>query len=284
MNNFGKIAILCAAFLIFVGCPGKKESANKRQEAAKVLAKVNGVAITEDDLRISVRTGHGMAPETEKVRAIDDVINAELFYQDALRLGLDKEPSYTRAVERYEKQLANMKRAELTKRIYNLQIAAKVDVTRQEAEDYYKKNLSLISTDLHLGVLIFPSREEAEAVLARIKGGKSFKEVAASSAPAGMPRGAKPQWDMGFVSWGQVPVDYADALYKLKPGETTSVLPSGQGSFRIFSLLENPRKTQADFTAISGLIMTRLRDKKVKDGYDSYVAKLRRNAKIEQFN
>ncbi len=275
--------ILSIAALLVVGCSSKKEPAGKSQPAPKVLAKVNGTSITEDDLRLSVRTAHGMAPESEKLRALDDVIQAEMLYQEGLRLELDKDPGYLKEIAKFEKQLANMKRAEITHRFYNTQIASRVEVTNQEAQEYYNKNIDQITTELHLGMMKFSSKEEAEEALKRIRTGASFKEVAAANAPKDMPAGVRPPWDMGFVAWAQIPIDFVDAVYRLKPREVSDVVSSKRTAFHIFTLLESRKNSKADFNSVSGLIMVHLRDKKIMDAFEQYVEKLKREGKIEKF-
>ncbi len=275
---FAAIAALCIA-----GCSGKKEPVAQSQPAAKVLAKVNGAPITEDDLRLSTRTAHGMAPEGEKLRALDDVIQAELLYQEGLRLGIDKDPGYLKDLAKMEKQIANMKRAEITRRLYNTQIAAKVEVSNQEAQEYYNKNVDQIQTELHLGIIKFSNKEEAEDALKRIRGGEPFKKVAEASLPQGMPAGHRPPWDMGFVTWGQVPDEFWTVVYKLKPGEVSEVVSSKRTGFHIFTLLDRRKNSKMEFNQVSGLIMTRLRDRKITDSFENFIAKLKKDAKIEKF-
>lgn len=275
------LSIMFSLLLVLGGCTAKKEES--QSPPAKVLARVNGVEITEDDLRLSVRTAHGMAPEGDRLRALDEVIKAELLYQEAMKLGLDKSPSYKREVERLEKQLANAKRAELTRRLYNTQIAARIDISDKEARDFYERNLDRIKTELHLGVLSFLSEQEAQSVRKRIAGGEDFRKVA--SALAGKTAGTGPPvWDMGFVPWARIPAEIVEVVYSLKPGQVSDVVASKPAGFRLYALFETRQtKENTDFAGLAGLIKMRLRDRKLKESYDQYIAKLWRDAKIEKF-
>ena len=168
MRNCRIFLILSAIAILGVfGCSGKKEPAAKSQPAAKVLAKVNGTPITEDDLRLTIRAGHGMAPEGEKLRALDDVIQSELLYQEGLKLGIDKDPGYLKDIAKMEKQMANMKRAEITRRLYNTQIASKVEITNQEAQEYYNKNVDQIQTERSVAVDVIDRDQVDRVVVAR---------------------------------------------------------------------------------------------------------------------
>ena len=271
------------AALCIVGCSGKKEPVAKSQPAAKVLAKVNGTPITEDDLRLNVRTAHGMAPGGEKLRALDDVIQAELLYQEGLKLGIDKDPGYLKDIAKMEKQVANMKRAEIMRRLYNTQIASRVEITNQEAQEYYNKNVDQIQSELHLGMIKFSNQEDAEAALKKIRSGETFKKVAEANLPQGIPAGQRPPWDMGFVTWSQIPDELWPAVHKLKRGEVSEVVSSKRTGFHIFTLLDRRKNSKMEFSQASGLIMTRLRDKKIMESFENYVSKLKKDAKIEKF-
>jgi peptidyl-prolyl cis-trans isomerase C len=90
-------------------------------------------------------------------------------------------------------------------------------------------------------------------------------------------------WDLGFLSWDQIPVDFVDAVYQLKPGEVSEVVRSKRTGHQIFKLFGFRKNPKADFSAASGIIMNRLRDQKVLEAYEQYVADLRKEAKIERF-
>jgi len=62
-----------------------------------------------------------------------------------------------------EKQVANMKRRKLMRRLYNTQIASRVEITNQEAQEYYNKNVDEIQRELHLGMIKFSNQKMAEA-------------------------------------------------------------------------------------------------------------------------
>jgi parvulin-like peptidyl-prolyl isomerase len=90
-------------------------------------------------------------------------------------------------------------------------------------------------------------------------------------------------WDLGFLSWGQIPVDFVDAVYGLKLGEVSNIVSSKRTGYQIFKLFGARKSPQAEFTSMSGLIMNRLRDEKIIEAYEQYVEKLKREAKIEKF-
>lgn len=264
------------------GCTAKQEVAGKPEKESKVIAKVNGTPITEEDLTFRQQGAHGGKGASQQ-KTLDDVITEEILYQQGLKVGLDKDPGYKAQIARMERQLANFKRAEITRRFYNTQIASRVEITNQEAQEYYNKNVDQIQTELHLGMIGFSNKEDAEAALKRIRSGEPFKEVAAANASKGMPAGQRPPWDMGFVTWGQIPDEFGPTVYKLKPGEVSDIVSSKRTGFHFFTLLESRKNSKVEFGNFSGLIMARLRDKKIMESFENYVAKLKKDAKIEKF-
>jgi parvulin-like peptidyl-prolyl isomerase len=267
----------------FIGCTGKKESAGSSKKESKVVARVNGTTLTEEDLSFRMVGPHGgRMASGDQPRALEDLINEELLYQQGLKIGLDKDPGYQARIARIERQLAHVKRAEMTRRVYNTQVAAKVEITNADAKNYYDKNAHQIATDLHLGVLSFSNKEGAEEALKKIRGGAPFESIARSVVGSQVSAGRAP-WDLGFLSWDQIPVDFADAVYQLKPGEVSEVVSSKRTGYQVFKLFGVRKNPKADFTTVSGVIMNRLRDKKVLEAYEQYVAILRKEAKIERF-
>ena len=269
--------------ILLCGCAGKQDAAAKPEPASKIIAKVNGTPITEEDLTFRRPGGHGArkTPGNQQ-RALDDVITEELLYQQGLKIGLDKDPGYRAQIAKLEHQLAMAKRAEMTRRVYNTQVAANVEITHADAKNYYDKNANQITTDLHLGVMSFNNREGAEEALQKVRGGATFESIARSVMGNQISAGREP-WDLGFLSWDQIPFDFVDAVYRLKPGGVSDVVNSQRTGFQIFKLFEARKNPKADFASMSGLIMNRLRDEKIIEAYQQYVDKLKKEAKIEKF-
>ena len=282
-----KLGILCCLGGVLVallyGCTGKKEVAGKPELASKIIAKVNGTPISEEDLSIRLPGAHGERRASgNQQKALDDVIIEELLYQQGLKIGLDKDPGYRLQIAKLEHQLAVAKRAEMTRRVYNTQVAANVEITHADAKNYYDKNVNQITAELHLGVISFNNEDQAKEALEKIRGGATFESVARSVMGSQMSAGREP-WDLGFLSWNQIPVDFVDAVYGLKPGEVSNIVSSQRTGYQIFKVFGARKNPKADFASLSGLIMNRLRDEKVIEAYKQYVEKLKKEAKIEKF-
>jgi hypothetical protein len=132
--------LLWVLFVTF-GCEKKRSpsppaSTSPAQQIA-VLAHVNDVPITEDEVQFATTNAHGQAPKAQAFQdALDQTIAAELLYQQGIKLGLDRDRHYQSAVRGAELRLAATKRQEMMRRVYNSEVAAKVNVSAEDAKQY----------------------------------------------------------------------------------------------------------------------------------------------------
>lgn len=257
------------------GTPAKEDPA-----PAKVLATVNGVPITEEELGFTLLGGHGRTiTDNLKSKSLDRLIEAELIYQEGKKLGLDRDARYRRTVRALELRLAAVRRREMHRHLYNREVAAKVKVTEADARKYFDANAEKIKREYHLGMLEFEGIEQARALRAQLAAGKSFEELANGLSPqkAGAPR---PPWDLGFLQWRQIPMEWVDAICSLSPGQVSEVVRGKKTGVRIFKLLAVRPLTDVTFEGILGSLMNRLRDRAVNQRYDAYLQRLRDSATI----
>lgn len=298
MFNLKRTGAVLAMLCLLAACSEKSD------QQGKALAKVNGTTLTEQDLALGSQPTGGHGQEVRK-SGLDYLITEELFYQQGIKLGMDKDPSYQKQLKEIENKghgsaaknpgfkryVANAMREEMARRILNTQIEAKVDVRLADAKAYYDKNRAMISTDLHLGLLKYDTKGEADAALKKIRSGTSFEAVAGAAAKgdkAGTEKAkpgakaVKPSWDLGYLSWNAIPIDFVDTLYRMKPGEVSAVLGTPQGGFQIVKMYgSRPHPGKTAFNIMGTSVMNRLRDLKIIETYNQYVADLKKNAKIE---
>lgn len=269
--------LLTAVMLCVAGCQDKQSAPSVKGQ--KVLATVNGAPITADDINFQLQKGHGSAPKVN--RSLDDVINQELLYQQGLKLGLDKAPDYRALLAKLDKEPRAAKRMEMARRVFNTQIAANVDIHYQDVREYYDKNADRIATGLHLLMIRFDDGQRAAEALKRIRNGETFEAVARAEMGSAPVKGREP-WDLGFVKWEDVPVDFEDTIYAMKSGEVSNVLGTQQAGFQIVKLLESRKGARIGFDSVHAALMNRLRDLKLLESYNQYVANLRKNANISK--
>ena len=180
--------------LLALGCDHASSTASSGTTAsaapagsgsAKVLATVNGDAITALDVEQRMRSagGHlpGAAPPSSS-GVLQTVIRDELVRQRAIELGLDKDPSYRAKRDEMLAQVAAMERRELADLFFKKEVSEKVEVSDADAKKYFDDNASKVKAELHVFQLLYNHDEPAaRAALSEIRGGSSFESVAAET-------------------------------------------------------------------------------------------------------
>lgn len=272
--------VLVVVLLCFLACKSEKVAGTP---AGALLAKVNGVAITEDDIYLRLEGGHGgrITPEM-RAQALDDLINQELLYQQGLKLGLDKDAKFQNTVKVMEMRLKEFKRAEMARRVGSTRIAATVNVTEDDVSRYIEANADKLRTEFHLEMIRFTDEAEAKEALAKIRSGATFESMAQGKFPHA-PKAGKAPWDLGYVPWNQLPIEWREAIERLGKGEVSGVLQGKRTGIAIIKLVDRRNNRKLDIERMRSAIMNGIRDEKLVAAYDEYVNSLRSKAKIIQY-
>jgi peptidyl-prolyl cis-trans isomerase C len=288
----------------------------------KVVARVNGVSITERDLMIAVNKKIPMISfhrnvSKDKVTAIkkdvlQDLINDELIYQDAkgkvtvseeelekemekVRKRFRSEDDYRKAIQRSgttEEALKERYRRELSiKKLKELMIYEKAEVSEEEARKYYEQNKGrfLAPEKLKLWEIFLEvppnatkeereaKRKKAEEILQRIRKGEDFGRLAWDYSED---RYKYKSGELGYIHRGRLNPEVERALKNVKAGEITDVIETIYGYY-IFKVGEIVPPKQLSFDEAKKKLIRQLRESRVKELRDAYIKRLREKAKIE---
>lgn len=278
------ILALCAT-VAAAGC-------NKPATVGKPLATVNGTTITQQDLDFSaLPSGHGPAKPSKDLAY---VIDEELMSQQGHKIGLDRDPTYQKQLARLQQAghgmlqsspertayVASQMRTEMARRVFDTQIAAKVDVRMPEAKEYFDRHRESINTQLHLGLIKFADEKSARQALEKLRQGTPFEKL--GGAKSGQETAAVR--DLGFLPWSELPIDFVEPLYKLKPGEVSGVMGNYEAGYQLIKVYgSRPSPRELRFADVSGSIMNGLRDLKIMQEHQAYLEQLKKQAKIVTF-
>jgi peptidyl-prolyl cis-trans isomerase C len=180
------------------------------------VAKVNGVTIPQARADVLLRdvTAQGRQQDTPELRSMikERLIESEIIAQEAVRLGLNKNPEVSAQLDLTRQQvLVNAYFNEMVRRNPATEDAMKKAHERfkdSPAANEYRSRHILVATEA-----------EAKAIIAQIKGGADFAKVAAEKS---RDEGTKAKG--GELDWA-MPATYvrpfAEALARLKKGELT---------------------------------------------------------------
>lgn len=283
--------ILCSLLLAAVlGCgqngPSGATSAASTGSAApgaqgKVVARVNGVPITEADVELRLQNdSHEAAPGPERRKAvIEKLVTREILAQKALEKGLDQDPKYQEGLRRLEAQIAAYRRQELSDLLVRREGERRTTPSDDDARAHFLKNEKRIRTSVH--VLQILRRSEAAIIEARsaIERGKAFEEVAKDLFP-GLPEGQKP-WDLGYLSFHQVPEPWRETVYDMKPGEMSGILRGPNERFWLVKLVEVRDDPGVTFESVKDAVLADMKANKLQRSREDLEKELRAGAKVE---
>ncbi len=256
--------------------PAKEPAKGAAKDAAKPaatgpLATVNGVQIPRQRLDFVVRQQMARgAPENEQLRAQmrEALINNELLVQDANRSGIAKKAEVQQQLDVTRQEvIANAVIAEHIRAnpISDADIQAEYDRTRAQTGDReYKARHILVATE-----------EDAKSVLADLKKGVKFDEVAQKRSldEGTRPKGGDLEWNVP----GNFDKAFADAMVKLEKGKMNEAPVRSRFGFHVIQLDDVRPVNFPPLAQVKPQIQQRLVGQKV----DSLIRDLRAKAKIE---
>jgi peptidyl-prolyl cis-trans isomerase C len=265
------------AFALLLPClalaqqPAKPAAAPAAATKEGPLATVNGVQIPRQRLEIVVRqqTARG-APDNEQLRAQvrEALINNELLIQEASRSGIAKKPEVQQQIDLSRQEvIANAMVGEYlrTHPVSDADIQKEYDRAKAQTGDKeYKARHILVATE-----------DDAKSVLAELKKGGKFEEIAQKRS---LDEGTRPRG--GDLDWN-VPSNFdkafADAMVKLEKGKMTEALVRSRFGYHVILLDDVRAVSFPPLTQVKPQIQQRLVGQRV----DVLVKDLRAKAKIE---
>jgi peptidyl-prolyl cis-trans isomerase C len=184
-------------------------------EEKKILATVGEREITERDVNLvlqSMDQQKAMQYYTKdgRKRVLNELINQELFYLDAIDMGLDKE-------EEFKQQLEQTK-ASLLKQYAINKLLNTVKIDEDEVENYYSDNKENFKNPetVKASHILVDQKEKAEEVLKEINEGLSFEEAAKkySKCPSKEKGG-----DLGYFAKGRMVPEFEKAAFNMEIDE-----------------------------------------------------------------
>lgn len=228
----------------------------------KVLATVNGKQITEMDVNALLQSvisqgNKNFDSEQGRKQILDELINQELFYLDALDNDFDKEEAFKRELE--------LNKANILKQYALRKLLTSVKIEDDEVVSYYNENKESFKNpeSVQASHILVKEEDEANKVLEEIKNGLSFEEAASkySTCPS-KARGG----DLGFFAKGQMVPEFESAAFGMEKGEMSQPVKT-QFGYHIIKLVDKKEATQSSFEQVQDQIRQFLLGKKQNSLY-----------------
>ncbi|MBI5676055.1 MAG: peptidylprolyl isomerase [Nitrospirae bacterium] len=267
-----KILSLIFAGLFVFGCAQQKGSST-----GSVIAKVNNTSITKEEFLKESQlvpdwAKQNFSTKDGKERFLEELIKKELIYQDAKNKGLDKDKEILSQVEEFKKMT-------LLSFVLKKEIEEKVQVSDEEAKNYYDKNQDKFKKgeEISASHILVDTEKEAKDILARLKKGEAFAKLAmALSKDKGS---AVKGGDLGFFTRGRMLPEFEEAAFSLKPGEISAPLKT-QFGYHIIKVTERKEGAMVPFEEAKETVKRQLLSEKQKSAFDAYIDALKKKSKI----
>lgn len=257
------ISIAAAVSLIF-GC------AKTPSQDDKVVVKVSNGVITlkEFNARIAkLPEYYKKIVENNKKRYLEEMIAEKLFYEEALRRGLNNDKEVAEILSEAKKKI-------IITKLIKTDIDDKVKVSDAEIRAFYEDNKDKLRTPemWRASHILVPTEEEARAILQELNSGASFEKIAKErSKDATASRGG----DIGFFRAGQLVPDFEKAAVKLNVGQLSGIVQTKFG-YHIIKLTDRKEAGVQPYEKAKPLIEDELRKKKKAEMFNDLMMSLKK--------
>ena len=242
----------------------------------KILATVNGKAITEQDLNMAMtrfpqENQAFFATEQGKAQLLEQLISFELVHKYAE----DEKLSET---EEYKSQLEILKK-DLLIQAGVKKILDAVTVTEEEVKDFYNNNPDMFKGEESVRAkhILVDSEEKAKEVKAAIDGGLSFEDAAKenSTCPSSSQGG-----DLGFFTRGRMVPEFEDAAFAMTIGEVSEPVKT-QFGYHLIKVEEKTPEVTRSFDEVKGQLQMNLLSQKQNEAYINFINKLKQEQDVK---
>ena len=276
----GLIGLLAAC--LAWAAPEKTEAESAGAQQPKVLARVDGKDITEEEVFQVLQSMGPQAmmmygsPEGRKM-VLDELISMRLFALDGAKAKLDETAEFKATMENL--------RARVLAQAAMRDAIKDVAVTDDEVKKFYDENPEHFTQPerVHARHILLPddaaSADQIAKVQADLKAGTSFEELAKSMSqdPGSAPNGG----DLGEFQKGQMVKEFEDAAFALKePGDISEPVKT-QFGWHIIKLEKHIPAAVIPFDEVKSQIMQEVENRKVSEILKARAEELKKSFKVE---
>ena len=236
----------------------------------KPVPKARVDALLDTVKKQAAQRGQQLPPDIDKL-ARDKVVNDEILVQEAERRGLSTSGDYRTQMDLARQSiLIGLLDADVEKK------AQPTDVEVQAEYDKFKAQAS--GPEFRARHILVEKEDEAKALIAQIKAGGNFEELAKKNSKD--PGSGANGGDLDFASPSSYVQEFSSAMVKLKKGEMTQEPVKSQFGYHIIRL-DDVREAQfPPLAEVSPQIRQRLAQQKKATFRDDLVKKAKTDYKL----
>jgi peptidyl-prolyl cis-trans isomerase C len=270
-TQWARVSTVAAITLLLAAC-GKGQQAvvappAPDKPAAPPVAVVDGTPISRDaydDYLKGLLRGKPASDVTadEKNQVLDQMINMQLIAAQAEKDGLAKDPDVATRIALLRTQIL-------------ADAAAQKYVKTNEPSDqelHAAYDAATDKTEYHASHILVPTKEKADQLIKKIKGGAKFEDIAKSDSTDNSKANGG---DLGWFTTARMVKPFGDAVKGLKKGEMTTDPVQTQYGWHIIKLQDT---RDAPFDQMKGQLTNGIMQTK----FQVYIEGLKKTAKIEK--
>lgn len=241
----------------------------------KVLAVVEGKEITQEVvMKFLNDLGPQMAMQFQSPdgmkRVVDELVNQELIYLDAIENEMEKSEEFIKELERFKEGL--LKQYAVNKLIMD------VNITDEEAKEYFESNKEMFKKPetIVASHILIDSEEKAKDILKEIEEGLSFEDAAKkhSTCPSKEQGG-----NLGEFGKGQMVPEFETAAFAMEI-DTISEPVKTEFGYHIIKVTAKNEESQSSFDEVKDQLKQQMLGMKQQELYLEKTNKLKEKYKV----
>jgi len=273
VNVYRVLVSMLLAFGLFACKPATTE---KGKVEGTILADVNGNAITTKDFKEEVeRLPPYLKPMVQspegKKELLDSMVVREIILEQAKKDGVDKSEEVADRLEDLRKRL-------IVETYLKKKVEQEAQVSDAELKKFYDENQEKFKTGAQVKAshILVKSEKEAQDILAQLKSGASFEELAKKySTDSTASKGG----DLGWFSKGAMVPEFDKAVFGMKEGALSGIVKT-QFGFHIIKVTGTRSAGIRAFDEVKEQIKSTLLPSKQQEIFQKMKEDLKKNAKV----
>jgi peptidyl-prolyl cis-trans isomerase C len=237
------------------------------------VATIDGTPISRLEYDIYLKSLLQGRPTTEltteqRAQVLDELISMQLLASQGLKDGVDKDPDISSRLEVVRMRVladAESQKYLKDKEPTDAELHAEYDTAIQ----------SMDKTEYHARHILVASKDQAEQVIKKIKGGAKFEDVAKAQSTDGSKTNGG---DLGWFTLTRMAKPFGDAVKTLKKGEMTQEPVQTQFGWHVIKLEDTRETAPPPFEQVKQQVNNGVIQKKLQ----AYVDGLKKTAKIDK--
>ncbi len=250
--------------------PAPAATESEKDEPGKVLATVNGIAITQgevDQAATDLDPQFGRLPvEQRRLAALAALIDIKALAAEGEKNKLDQS-------EDFKRRMGFLKDRALHNEVFKAEIVDKI--SDEDARARYDKEIAALpaQNEVRARHILVKEKKDAEEIIKKLDGGAKFEDLAKENSTDGS---AAQGGDLGYFGEGMMVPEFEKAAFALEPGSYTKEPVESQFGFHIIKLEDKRAKQPPAFDQVKDEIRSMI----MRERYVTMIKDLRNAMKI----